>query len=76
MEGASTTAAPLTAARVGATEWGVSENNLRARFYKLTRAGRKQLLYASYVMIMFVKKGAASAAYHFTSNANFVMMPK
>ena len=24
-------------------EWGVSENNLRARFYKLTRAGRKQL---------------------------------
>jgi len=25
------------------TEWGVSENNRRARFYKLTRAGRKQL---------------------------------
>jgi PadR family transcriptional regulator PadR len=25
------------------SEWGVSENNLRARFYKLTRAGRKQL---------------------------------
>jgi PadR family transcriptional regulator, regulatory protein PadR len=25
-------------------EWGVSENNLRANFYKLTRAGRKQLL--------------------------------
>jgi PadR family transcriptional regulator len=25
-------------------EWGVSENNLRAKFYKLTRAGRKQLL--------------------------------
>jgi transcriptional regulator len=24
-------------------EWGVSENNRRARFYKLTRAGRKQL---------------------------------
>jgi transcriptional regulator len=24
-------------------EWGVSENNLRAKFYKLTRAGRKQL---------------------------------
>ena len=23
--------------------WGVSENNRRARFYKLTRAGRKQL---------------------------------
>jgi PadR family transcriptional regulator, regulatory protein PadR len=24
-------------------EWDVSENNLRAKFYKLTRAGRKQL---------------------------------
>jgi PadR family transcriptional regulator PadR len=24
-------------------EWGVSENNLRAKFYKMTRAGRKQL---------------------------------
>ena len=23
--------------------WGVSENNRRARFYKLTRAGRRQL---------------------------------
>ena len=25
------------------SEWGVSENNRRARFYKLTRQGRKQL---------------------------------
>lgn len=25
------------------SEWGISENNRRARFYKLTRAGRKQL---------------------------------
>ncbi len=24
-------------------EWGVSENNRRAKFYKLTRAGKKQL---------------------------------
>lgn len=24
-------------------EWGISENNRRARFYKLTPAGRKQL---------------------------------
>ncbi len=24
-------------------EWGISENNRRARFYSLTRAGRKQL---------------------------------
>lgn len=26
-----------------ASEWGVSENNRKARFYKLTRVGRKQL---------------------------------
>ena len=26
-----------------ATEWGVSENNRRAKFYSLTPAGRKQL---------------------------------
>src|SRR5260370_17451572 len=26
-----------------ASEWGVSENNRRARFYRLTAAGRKQL---------------------------------
>jgi transcriptional regulator len=26
-----------------ASEWGVSDNNRRARFYKLTRAGRKQV---------------------------------
>jgi PadR family transcriptional regulator, regulatory protein PadR len=26
-----------------ASEWGASENNRRARFYKLTRAGHKQL---------------------------------
>ncbi len=26
-----------------ASEWGVSENNRRARFYRLTSAGRKQL---------------------------------
>jgi len=25
------------------SEWGVSENNRRARFYKITRRGRKQL---------------------------------
>lgn len=25
------------------SEWGFSENNRRAKFYKLTRAGRKQL---------------------------------
>lgn len=25
------------------SEWGVSDNNRRARFYKLTRAGQKQL---------------------------------
>ena len=26
-----------------ASDWGTSENNRRARFYRLTRAGRKQL---------------------------------
>src|SRR6185295_14048260 len=26
-----------------ASSWGVSENNRRAKFYKLTRAGQKQL---------------------------------
>lgn len=26
-----------------ATEWGVSDNNRRAKFYSLTRAGRRQL---------------------------------
>ena len=25
------------------SDWGVSENNRRAKFYKLTKAGRKQL---------------------------------
>ncbi len=27
-----------------ASEWGVSENNRRARFYRITKVGRKQLL--------------------------------
>src|ERR1700719_1216452 len=27
-----------------ASEWGVSDNNRRARFYRLTAAGRKQLV--------------------------------
>jgi transcriptional regulator len=27
-----------------ASEWGASEHNRKARFYRLTRAGRKQLL--------------------------------
>jgi len=26
-----------------ASEWGISENNRKAKFYRLTRAGRKQL---------------------------------
>jgi transcriptional regulator len=26
-----------------ASDWGISDNNRRARFYSLTRAGRKQL---------------------------------
>jgi DNA-binding PadR family transcriptional regulator len=27
-----------------ASEWGVSDNNRKAKFYKLTPAGRKQLI--------------------------------
>lgn len=27
-----------------ASQWGVSENNRRARFYRITKAGRKQLV--------------------------------
>ena len=27
-----------------ASEWGVSDNNRKAKFYKLTRAGRRQLV--------------------------------
>jgi transcriptional regulator len=30
-----------------AAEWGVSENNRRARFYRLTRVGRRRLAQAS-----------------------------
>ena len=29
--------------RLVESDWGVSENNRRARFYQITRAGRKQL---------------------------------
>jgi PadR family transcriptional regulator PadR len=28
-----------------ASDWGMSDNNRRARFYRLTRAGRRQLLH-------------------------------
>jgi PadR family transcriptional regulator PadR len=30
-----------------ASEWGVSDNNRKAKYYKLTRAGRKQLRQAT-----------------------------
>src|SRR5580692_8111954 len=30
------------------SEWGVSDNNRRAKYYKLTRAGRKYLLKATH----------------------------
>ena len=33
----------LERAGLMSSEWGISENNRRARFYKLTRAGRKKL---------------------------------
>ena len=34
----------LERARLIASAWGISDNNRRARFYKLTRAGRKKLV--------------------------------
>jgi PadR family transcriptional regulator, regulatory protein PadR len=27
-----------------ASQWGVSENNRRARFYRITKAGKKELI--------------------------------
>jgi transcriptional regulator len=33
----------LEAARCVSAEWGLSENNRRARYYRLTAAGRKRL---------------------------------
>lgn len=48
-------------------EWGSSENNRRARFYKLTRAGRRQLAKesqrwekASAILSRFVSPGEES----------------
>ena len=34
----------LEGAGLIASAWGISDNNRRARFYKLTRAGRKKLV--------------------------------
>ena len=49
-------------------EWGSSENNRRARFYKLTRAGRRQLQKeserwekATAILARFVSPGEESA---------------
>jgi transcriptional regulator len=51
------------------SEWGVSDNNRRARFYRITRTGRKQLeqefrqwQQASDVMTRFLTLGATPAA--------------
>lgn len=37
------------------SEWGVTENNQRAKFYQLTAAGRKQLLSEESKWKLFVK---------------------
>ena len=47
-------------------EWGVSENNRRAKYYQLTRAGRAQLraqtdTWTRYAEAVFKVLGAASA---------------
>ena len=48
-------------------EWGVSDNNRRAKFYSITRAGRKQLTAetknwerVASIIARFLKPGAAS----------------
>ncbi len=50
-----------------ASEWGVSDNNRRAKFYRLTRAGRGQLLKearewdrTTEIIARFFDKGTAS----------------
>jgi PadR family transcriptional regulator PadR len=54
--------------RLVESEWGLSENNRRARFYQITRAGRKQLQareehFARYVEAVFkVLRATATAA--------------
>ena len=37
----------LEQAKLITSEWGVSDNNRRARYYKLTKAGRKRLVAAT-----------------------------
>lgn len=37
------------------SEWGLSENNRRARFYTITRAGRKQLRSEAAVWLRYAK---------------------
>jgi PadR family transcriptional regulator PadR len=50
-----------------AAEWGVSDSNRRAKYYKLTRAGRKQVEnearqweQATDILACFLKSGAGS----------------
>ena len=51
-----------------ASEWGTSENNRKAKYYKLTRAGRKQLARAAQewqqtttILARFLSPGEASS---------------
>jgi PadR family transcriptional regulator, regulatory protein PadR len=37
------------------SEWGVTDNNQRAKFYRLTPAGRKQLVFEESKWKLFVK---------------------
>ena len=50
-----------------ASEWGVSDNNRRAKYYRLTRAGKKQLVHeakeweqATEILARFLSPGEAS----------------
>ena len=45
------------------SEWGISENNRRARYYRLTRAGRRKLAHETgkWEMIVRAIRGVLSA---------------
>ena len=45
----------LEARRLIVGEWGVSDNNRRARYYRLTSAGRAQLNDATTTMVAYAK---------------------
>lgn len=45
----------LVARRVIAAQWGLSENNRRARYYRLTAAGRRRLAHETATWTQFAR---------------------